>query len=146
MTWKSEGDGPIWVPILNAAETTYGIPTDLLARLAYQECRFRRDIIDGTTKSSAGAVGIMQLLPEDFPEAGKDPVADISDGATYLVRLHDRFHDWQIALAAYNWGPGNVDKCLRLEGGNLSNMPIETQDYVVDIASDVRIKGFLFDV
>ena len=137
---------PSGSPSSTPRKSTYGIPTDLLARLAYQECRFRRDIIDGTTKSAAGAVGIMQLLPEDFPDAGKDPVADIAKGAAYLVRLHDRFHDWQIALAAYNWGPGNVDKCLRLEGGNLSNMPIETQDYVVDIASDVRIKGFLFDV
>ena len=64
--WKSAGSGPEWVPVLNAAEQQFGIPTDLLARVAYQESRFREDIIRGTKASGAGALGMMQLMPQYF--------------------------------------------------------------------------------
>lgn len=145
MSWKDEAEGPHWVPILNAAEDKHAIPTDLLARIAYQESHFRRDIIDGTTKSSAGAVGIMQLLPQFFPGAGANPVADIETAGKYLEQLHSRFHDWQVALAAYNWGPGNIDKFVR-DGGTLASLPKETSDYVTDIAGDTGVTGYLVNV
>src|SRR5271167_4222346 len=64
--WKNAGDGPIWIPDLNAAEGMYNIPTDLLARIAYQESHFRNDIITGATASPAGALGLMQLMPQYF--------------------------------------------------------------------------------
>ena len=114
------------MPVLNATEVKYGIPTDLLARLAYEESRFRADIISGAVKSFAGAVGIIQLLPEYFYGAGIDPTRDIDIAGKYLSKLDSQFHDWQVALAAYNWGPGNVDKCMR-QDRLLSSMPLETQ-------------------
>jgi soluble lytic murein transglycosylase-like protein len=138
----SEGEGPIWVPVVNAAEVTYGIPSNLLARIAYQESHFRRDIIDGTTKSAAGAVGIMQLLPQFFPGAGADPTADINTAGGYLAKLYKDFTDWQLALAAYNWGPGSVQNWLN-RSEPFSAMPTETQDYVVQITADVPVQGAL---
>lgn len=90
------------MPVLNATEVKYGIPTDLLARLAYEESRFRADIISGAVKSFAGAVGIIQLLPEYFYGAGIDPARDIDIAGKYLSKLDSQFHDWQVALAAYN--------------------------------------------
>src|SRR5271170_7446373 len=101
--WKDEGQGPVWITPLNNAEDKYGIPRDLLARVAYEESHFRQDIISGATLSSAGAIGIMQLLPQYFPGAGQSPSADINTAAGLLFSLYDRFHDWQVALAAYNW-------------------------------------------
>ena len=64
--WKNVGEGPQWIPALNAAEVQYGLPTDLLARIAYQESHFRTDIITGATPSPAGALGLMQMMPQYF--------------------------------------------------------------------------------
>ena len=61
--WKNVQQGPKWVPYIEFVEQQLGIPPDLLARMAYQESRFREDIITGTTASSAGALGILQLMP-----------------------------------------------------------------------------------
>ncbi len=45
----------------------YNLPKNLLARVAYQESHFRPSIINGTQKSSKGAVGIMQIIPKWHP-------------------------------------------------------------------------------
>lgn len=136
--WKSAGSGSTWVPVLNATEQQFNIPTDLLARVAYQESRFRDDIIRGTTASGAGALGMMQLMPQFFPVVNAPrPYTDtdvqnqINAAATQLNSLYNRYGDWSLALAAYNAGAGNVDKY----GG----VPpfTETQNYVTQILADV---------
>lgn len=142
MTWKTTGEGPAWIPVAYGVEDEHGIPCDLLARLLFQESSFRASVIDGTDISPAGAVGIAQLLPRYFPGAGKDPRVDIETAGAYLASLHGRFGDWQVALAAYNWGPGAVDQCLK-GGGTLANMPVETQNYVKQIIGDVPVSGSL---
>jgi soluble lytic murein transglycosylase-like protein len=143
--WKYQGDGPKWIPVLNATEDKYAIPTDLLARVAYQESRFRPDIISGATCSAAGCVGIMQLNPEYYPNAGKDPKADIDQAGQLLESLHQRFSDWQVALAAYNWGGGNVHHQWVSDGSKyvLTDLPQETQNYVTQICADVPVPGSL---
>lgn len=117
---------------LNAAETRYGIPHDLLARQAYEESRFRPDIIDGTTQSLAGAVGIMQIVPKYHPTANPlNPQAAIDYAGNFLSTLHKQFGSWSLALAAYNAGPGNVSKY-----GNKVPPFAETQNYVARIIGD----------
>src|SRR5882724_2244403 len=64
--WQTVQDGPQWVPLINTAEGQYGIPQNLLARMAYQESHFRPDVIDGSKASKAGALGILQLMPKYF--------------------------------------------------------------------------------
>lgn len=140
--WETEGEGPMYMGALNAAEMIYGIPTNLLARVAYEESHFRADIIDGSVKSPAGAVGIMQLLPQFFPGAGVNPAADINTAAGYLAKLYADYKDWQLALAAYNWGPGNVQHWLNGDE-TFSAMPTETQNYVTQICADVPVTGEL---
>src|ERR1017187_446462 len=93
-----------YLSALNAAEVAYGIPHNLLVRIAWQESRFRSDIISGAVKSPAGAVGIMQLLPQYFSGAGNSVLEDITTAARFLANLFQRFQDWQLATAAYNWG------------------------------------------
>lgn len=143
--WMQEGEGPLWMPTLNATEDSYAIPDNLLARVAYQESRFRSDIISGAVKSPAGCVGIMQLNPVYFPNAGKDTAADIRSAGHLLSQLCDRFHDWQVALAAYNWGGGNVHHVWVSDGQTyrLSDLPQETQNYLIQITADVPIHGQL---
>lgn len=125
--WKKRGAK--FLPMLNAAEVKYGIPKDVLARQAYQESRFRDDIISGAVKSSAGAVGIMQIVPKWHPTVDPLSVSESIDYAARFLRdLKLQFGTWALALAAYNAGPGNVRKY----GNTVPPFP-ETQAYVRDI-------------
>ena|ERR1700690_354249 len=136
-----------YLSALNAAEATYGIPHNLLARIAWQESHFRSDIISGAMKSPAGAVGIMQLLPQYFPGAGNSVLADIATAARFIANLYQRFNDWQLAVAAYDWGGGNVHQEISSDGKpTLDRMPLETQNYVREVFADVPIAGALVEV
>ena len=91
------------------AESRYGVPATLLAAVAKQESGFKT-----TAVSHAGAQGIMQLMPGTARGLGVrnsfDP-AQAVDGAARLLRSHLRsFGSTELALAAYNAGPGAVRK------------------------------------
>lgn len=124
---------------IQAAEYQHGMPPYLLARLLYQESRYRQDIISGRTQSSAGAVGIAQIVPRWHPDVDPtDPVASIYYAAGYLAQQHKQFDSWKLALAAYNWGPTAVNNALKQHGSKwLKHAPVETQNYVDDILGDV---------
>jgi soluble lytic murein transglycosylase len=76
--------------------------------------------------SSVGAMGLMQILPStgrelaarhgiDWigPQTLFDPVVNVKLGVAYLKQLSDRYGNTSMALAAYNWGPGHIDRRLR---------------------------------
>jgi soluble lytic murein transglycosylase-like protein len=118
-----------------AAEARHGIPADMLARLLYQESRYREDIITGKTRSSVGAIGIAQFMPATAAEMGIDPLDPFQsiDGAgRYLRRLYTSLGSWTRALAAYNWGIGNVQR------KGLAVAPTETVNYYSQILGDVN--------
>lgn len=136
--WSADKVPSAYRAAISAAETRNGIPQDMLARLLYQESRFRPDIISGRTRSRAGAIGIAQFMPATAAEWGVDPFDPFSsiDGAgRYLAWLYRRVGTWAGALAAYNWGIGNV-----LRKG-LSAAPVETQSYFGQILADLGIDG-----
>lgn len=116
---------------ISDTEQKYGLPSGLLGRIAYQESHFRPDIISGKTKSSAGAVGLMQLMPKDFPGAGQDANEDIRTAGAYLAKLYKQFGSWEKAVAAYNDGPGNISKVL----AGKKQLPLETQRYLQAVAT-----------
>lgn len=124
-----------------AAEARRGIPPGLLHRLIYQESRFRSDIISGEVVSSAGAIGIAQIVPRWHPGVDPlDPIASIEYAALYLAQLYQQFGSWRTALAAYNWGPGNVSRHLRENGALvLAELPTETRNYVEQITAEVSV-------
>jgi soluble lytic murein transglycosylase-like protein len=141
--WKAVLQGPKWAPYINVIEQSLGIPKDLLARMAYQESSFKPDVITGLVKSPAGALGILQLIPQfwstvqgPIPFTDQDTYAQIKQAAGFLASLHDRFGDWAEALAAYNFGPGNEEKYLEHK---IAGLPQETQDYVTEILADVPV-------
>jgi soluble lytic murein transglycosylase-like protein len=138
--WKAGGEA--YLPALADAEIRFGIPTDLLARVAFQECSWRPEVISGAVKSPAGAVGMMQLMPQFFPGAGVSWETDILTAAQYLCELHHEFSDWQLAVAAYNFGPGNVRK---YEDGELQVLPLETTNYVEQVFTDVPMDGAILN-
>lgn len=138
MGWKNAGSGPTWVPYLNAAENTYGLPVDMLARQAYQESDFIEAVIRGTRPSSAGALGILQMMPQYFnsvtvpkPFTDQDVLAQIDQAAQQMVSLFRSTQSWPLALAAYNAGLGTVEKY-----GGIPPFA-ETQNYVAKILADV---------
>jgi soluble lytic murein transglycosylase-like protein len=144
--WQSVGEGPTWLPVLNAAETQYGIPTNLLARLAYEESTFRSDVIQGLTSSSTGALGLMQLEPAYFssvtvpiPFTAADTQNQIAQGAQQLASLYAHFNDWGLALAGYNDGQTNVDAFV----AGTRALPQETVNYVAGIITDVPVSTTL---
>lgn len=137
--WTPPDAAAPYLPQIMSAEYQHGMPRYLLARLLYQESRYRQDIISGQVKSSAGAVGIAQIVPKWHPNVDPLNVAEsINYAAAYLTRLKNQFGDWETALAAYNWGQGNVNNAMKAYGYKwLANAPTETQNYVSEIWGDV---------
>jgi membrane-bound lytic murein transglycosylase D len=97
--------------------------------------------------SVAKAAGMWQFMPGTgrtynlkqnmWQDERRDVLASTSAALDYLSRLHDMFGDWQLALAAYNWGEGNVQRAIaRNEAAGLPTdylslrMPNETRNYV----------------
>lgn len=131
-TWKLAANADKYLPTLNGVELKYGIPHDLLARMAYQESHFRDDIVNGTVKSGAGAQGLMQIVPAYHPDVNPLNWMQAADYAgSYLKTLYRQFGSWTLAVAAYNAGPGNVTKYKGIPPFT------ETQNYVSQILKDV---------
>ena len=118
-----------------------GMPTEL-ALLPYIESAFNPQAV-----SSVKAAGMWQFMPATgtdfqlkqnaFRDDRRDVLASTKAALDYLQRLHGMFGDWHLALAAYNWGQGNVGRAIArnqkagLPTGYLDiNMPAETRMYV----------------
>lgn len=142
--WALPASAAPYADAIRSAERRNDIPNGILGRLLWQESRFRPDIIEGRTVSSAGAIGIAQIVPRWHPTARPlDPFASIDYAANYLRRLKEQFGSWEAALAAYNWGPGNLRTAQRRYGDDLSawlpNAPRETRNYVTEIGQDTGL-------
>ena len=113
-----------------------------LALLPFIESAFNPQAV-----SSARAAGMWQFMPATgqsfdlkqnvFRDDRRDVLASTRAALDYLQQLHRRFGDWHLALAAYNWGQGNVNRAITnnqrqgLPTGYLDiNMPLETRTYV----------------
>jgi len=98
-----------YLPHVYAAEAQFGLPTGLLDALIWTESRYNPFAV-----SKAGAAGLGQLMPGTAKELGVanrfDPLANLSGAARYLKQMLDRFGVVHLALAAYNAGPGAVER------------------------------------
>lgn len=129
-----------YVAIMGAVERKHNMPVGLLVRLAYQESRFRKDVITGYKVSRAGALGIMQIVPRWHPGVNPlNPGEAIEYAGNYLASLYRQFGTWELALQAYNWGQGNLRKYL-VQGGAL---PSETSNYSGQILADLNRAGVI---
>ena len=128
------------------------MPTEL-ALLPFIESAFNPQAV-----SSARASGMWQFMPATgksfdlkqnaFRDDRRDVQASTRAALDYLERLHKMFGDWHLALAAYNWGEGNVGKAIaRNKRAGLPttyadlNMPMETRMYVPKLQAMKNIVG-----
>ena len=109
----------------------YGIPKQIFFNLVTAESNW-----DPVIVSPRGAIGLAQLMPGTAEELGVDPwdaLDNLDGGARYLSQQYTAFGTWELALAAYNAGPGAV---ARYDG-----IPpyAETEEYVKKIMEDIYI-------
>jgi soluble lytic murein transglycosylase len=132
--------------IVLAHARNYDLPPTLLAAVIYTESKF-----DADARSGAGAVGLMQLLPETAKGIAVrtggggfvvsdllDPEINVRYGSWYLRNLLDRYDDVRTALAAYHAGQGNVDAWRRAGVGIRF---AETRAYVDKVLDAERVYG-----
>ncbi|WP_129544322.1 lytic transglycosylase domain-containing protein [Serratia sp. 1D1416] len=117
--------------IVSAAEQRFGIPAGLLSAVISKESSGNAGAISGK-----GAIGLAQVMPAtargmgyDPEELKRNPALQVEAGARYLKQMLDAHGNVTDALAAYNWGPGNVQKFMR---GEKTQIPTETVNYVTD--------------
>lgn len=115
-----------YFPLISAVACEAGVPTGLLDALVAQESRY-----DPLIVSNKGAVGLTQLMPGTARGLGvfdsRDPLSNLRGGAKYLRSHLDEFKRVDLALAAYNAGPGRVRTLGRIPPFR------ETIDYVAAI-------------
>jgi soluble lytic murein transglycosylase-like protein len=109
--------------MIQRASKTYGVEPDLIRAVIRAESNFRSE-----STSPKGAMGLMQIMPATAKDLGirdaYDPNENIMGGTRYLKGLLDRYGgDVPTALAAYNWGMGNVER-------RPEKLPRETRDYI----------------
>jgi soluble lytic murein transglycosylase len=116
----------------------YELDPALVAAVIYRESKF-----DASARSSSGAIGLMQLLPDTAKGIAVhtgghgfvvddlyDPEINVRYGSFYLRRLLRKYEDERLALAAYNAGQRHVDEWIANDGG----IPFaETRQYVDDV-------------
>ena len=115
---------------VSEASKKYGVNEGLILAVIKQESDF-----DSTCISSAGAAGLMQIMPSNYSELGISDPYDISEninGGTKLLKEYiDKYNgDIQMALMAYNAGSGTMQRRGVESSEDLYKMPQETQDYV----------------
>lgn len=130
-TFKPYKESQPYLGQVSEAEKKYGLPSNLLANVIHAESRFNPKAV-----SLKGATGIAQIMPGFHPDVDPtDPAASIDYSAKYLKQLHGQFGAWDKALAAYNTGPGNLEKF------GMENLPKETQAYVEGIQAQATGGG-----
>lgn len=109
--------------IVRQVAAEHGLDPRLLHAVLIVESAYRPDAV-----SSAGAQGLAQLMPGTARDLGVadpfDPAQNVAGGGAYVAQMLARYEDVRLALAAYNAGPGRVDRA-----GGVPAIP-ETQAYV----------------
>lgn len=139
-TSKVLGMSDVYFPIFESMLDKYNLP------LEFKYLAVVESALNPTAKSKAGALGLWQfMLPtgksfdlevSSFEDQRSDPYKSTEAACKYFTYLYEIYNNWELVLAAYNCGPGNVNKAIR-RSGNKRNywelwpyLPKETRGYV----------------
>ncbi len=145
----------VYFPIIEPIFRQHGMP-DVLKYLAATESALNQNAV-----SRAGATGLWQFMKATGREhhlqinstidERRDPYKATVAAARFLKRLHRKYGDWLLAIAAYNCGAGNVNKAIRKSGGRrtfwgvMKHLPRETRGYVPSFIACVYFMNYPSD-
>ena len=134
------GLGNYYFPLFEEALAKYGLPMEL------KYLPIIESALNPNANSVANAVGLWQFMYgtgkmykleiSTFVDERRDPIKATDAAARYLKDLYNIYHDWHLVIAAYNCGPGNVNKAIKRSGDAKDywkiyyNLPKETRGYV----------------
>lgn len=140
LTGRALGMAELYFPIFEAKIDEYDLPQ------ALKYLPIIESALNPKARSRAGAMGLWQFMyatgkmyglkSNSFIDERMDPYLATDAACQYLKKLHGIYDDWSLALAAYNSGPGNVNKAIRRAGGVKDywairpHLPRETRGYV----------------
>lgn len=129
-----------YMPIFEEALDAYSLPLEL------KYLPIIESALNPSAVSRAGAAGLWQFMlrtgklygleSNSLVDERRDPIKSTWAAARYLKDMYDIYHDWNLVIAAYNCGPGNVNKAIRRAGGKTDYwaiyryLPRETRGYV----------------
>ena len=129
-----------YMPIFEEALDAYGLPLEL------RYLPIIESALNPTAVSRAGATGLWQFMintakiygleSNSLVDERRDPIKSTWAAARYLKEMYDIYKDWNLVIAAYNCGPGNINKAIRRAGGKTdyweiyNYLPKETRGYV----------------
>jgi len=144
--------GDYYFPIIEETLDRYGLPLELKYLAVIESA------LNPTAKSRAGATGLWQFMlrtgqmydleVNTLVDERKDPRKATEAAARYLKDLYDIYNDWNLVIAAYNCGPGNVNKAIRRSGGLTDYwaiypyLPRETRGYVPGFIAATYIMNY----
>ncbi|QIK54189.1 LysM peptidoglycan-binding domain-containing protein [Dysgonomonas sp. HDW5B] len=134
------GKSDYYFPIFEQALDKYGLPLEL------KYLPIIESALNPTIASRMGATGLWQFMigtgkmydleVNTLVDERRDPIKSTEAAARYLRDLHNIYGDWNLVIAAYNCGPGNVNKAIKRSGGQRDYwaiypyLPKETRGYV----------------
>ena len=140
MLSKVLGMGELYFPMFEEEIEKLDLPMELKFLPVVESA------LNNTARSKAGAVGMWQFMYRtgkylgleinSYVDERRNPIKSTKTAIKYLSYLHGIYDDWLLALAAYNAGPGNVNKAIRRAGGKKNFwtiqyfLPQETRNYV----------------
>lgn len=139
-------------PLFETALDRYGVPDEVKYLTIVESA------LNPAATSRVGAAGLWQFMYNTGKLYGlevnsvlderRDPIKSSYAAARYLRDLHGIFNDWTLAIAAYNCGPGNINKAIARSGGKRDfweiyyNLPRETRGYVPSLIAVVYVMHY----
>ena len=152
------GLGLYYNPIFEQALDRYGLPLEL------KYLPIVESALDPNAVSRSGATGLWQFMLKtaqgeglevsDLVDQRRDPIAASDAAARYLQKLYNIYHNWHLVLAAYNYGPGNVNKAIERARVSMDSadywqiynyLPAETRGYVPSFIAVCYIMNYHSD-
>lgn len=118
-----------YISYANKLEKAHGLPDNIIVGLMQAESNFNPEIISGKKRSSAGAIGILQFMPETAKEYRIDPTKpyqSINAAVKYLKNSYKQLGNWEDSIRSYNAGVGAIKEWK----AGKRQLPKETREYL----------------